>query len=420
MSSLFERKDEVQQSAFRSWKVKNMKSTIIAGTGVGKTRIMLLCAQHLLSRYTEQEKLEKEFYFISPLADLEKQIRDEAKKWNMADDILPYVSFHTIQKARTFSNRQIEGVFIDEVHMTLANDLDSSARKFYLNNEIRFIAAFTATWPENEEYGKFLSKLAPKSYDLSFEDAKDGDIVADYLLFKIPVTLLPGEKATITQANYMYNKCQFDLLGEISPSEMFTAAGSILKNGGTSDERKIASMYFNSIRKRKAVINNAENKHVGTVEAIKLLSSGKDKSRFLTFNGSITLANELTRRINRELKKEAIRTKAYHSKLGSKARFDILDNFKTKRHITGLNTVEAANAGLDVPDLEYIVMNGITSKALPMIQRIGRAARWVEGKKAKAILFYVKDSQEEKWMKNATKSFESIRIDSVSQIKDHL
>lgn len=422
MTTIFERKDEEQQKALRAWTIKNRRASIIAGTGVGKTRIMLLCAQELLSRYSKKEKEELNFYFISPLADLEKQIRDECEKWGLSSDILPYVEFYTIHKARKFKGVNIEGVFVDEIHMTLADDLDESARKFYTSNNIRFIAGFTATWPENQEYGQFLSKLAPKAYDLSFEEAKDKDLVANYILFKVPVKLLPGEQVILNQANYMYNKCQYDLLGEISPSEMFQEAGYILKTGtGTKDEKRIAAMYFNAIRKRKAVINNAENKHVETVNAVQLLSSGKNKARFLTFNGGITLATSLTRRINRELKSNGIKTKAYHSKLGMKARSEILENFKDKRHITGLNTVDAANAALDVPDLEYIVLNGITSKALPMIQRVGRAARWVEGKKAKAILFYVKDSQEEKWMNNATKSFgEVVTIDNVNLMKDFL
>lgn len=419
--TIFERKDEEQQKALQAWKVKRMRGTIIAGTGVGKTRVMLLCAAELLERYTEKEKKEKKFYFISPLADLEKQIRDECEKWGLDKKILPYVEFSTIQKARLFNGVDIEGAFVDEVHMTLANDLVTSSRKFYLNNNIRFIAGFTATWPENEEYGKYLETLAPKCFDLSFEEAMHKELVANYVLFKIPVNLLPGEKSVLNSANYMYNNCQYELLGTISPKEMFQECSSILKNGGSKDEMRIAAMYFNSIRKRKSIINNADSKYAKTVKAVKLLSSGQNKARFLTFNGTITLANQLTSRINKELKQQAIRTKSYHSKLSTKTRYEILQNFKQKRHITGLNTVQAANAALDVPDLEYIVLNGITSKALPMIQRVGRAARWVEGKKAKAILFYVKDSQEEKWMANATKSFgEVVTIDEVSKIKDYL
>ena len=66
------------------------------------------------------------------------------------------------------------------------------------------------------------------------------------------------------------------------------------------------------------------------------------------------------------------------------------------------------NQGLDIPDANMGIMCGITSKALPMIQRIGRLIRFQEGKVGEIYILYVKDSQEEKWLKNATKSLNNV------------
>ena len=54
------------------------------------------------------------------------------------------------------------------------------------------------------------------------------------------------------------------------------------------------------------------------------------------------------------------------------------------------------------------IICGITSKSLPMIQRVGRLIRFQEGKIGEIIILYVKDSQEEKWLKNAVKKLNNI------------
>ena len=64
--------------------------------------------------------------------------------------------------------------------------------------------------------------------------------------------------------------------------------------------------------------------------------------------------------------------------------------------------------GFDVPDANMGIICGITSKSLSMIQRVGRLIRFKEGKVGEIIILYVADSQEEKWLKKATKSLKNI------------
>ena len=84
-----------------------------------------------------------------------------------------------------------------------------------------------------------------------------------------------------------------------------------------------------------------------------------------------------------------------------------LDAFKNDV-IKVLCSTKALNQGLDIPDANMGIMCGITSKALPMIQRIGRLVRFQENKTGKIIIIYVKDSQEEKWLKNSTKNLDNV------------
>ena len=50
----------------------------------------------------------------------------------------------------------------------------------------------------------------------------------------------------------------------------------------------------------------------------------------------------------------------------------------------------------------------ITSKSLSMIQRVGRLIRFQEDKIGEIIILYVKDSQEEKWLRNAVRTLDNI------------
>jgi ERCC4-related helicase len=54
------------------------------------------------------------------------------------------------------------------------------------------------------------------------------------------------------------------------------------------------------------------------------------------------------------------------------------------------------------------VICGLTSKGLTMIQRVGRIIRFQENKVGKIVILYVKDSQEEKWLKSSVKSLNNV------------
>ena len=76
------------------------------------------------------------------------------------------------------------------------------------------------------------------------------------------------------------------------------------------------------------------------------------------------------------------------------------------------------NQGFDVPDSEVGIIAGLDSKALPMIQRIGRLLRLSEDKIGKIFILYVADSQEEKWLKTAVSKLSNINwLKSIEDVK---
>ena len=72
-----------------------------------------------------------------------------------------------------------------------------------------------------------------------------------------------------------------------------------------------------------------------------------------------------------------------------------------------LCSTKALNQGLDIPDATIGIICGLTSKALTMIQRVGRLVR-IDPKNpkktGKVVIMYVVNSQEQKWLENALRN----------------
>ena len=73
--------------------------------------------------------------------------------------------------------------------------------------------------------------------------------------------------------------------------------------------------------------------------------------------------------------------------------------------------------GANLPFLVIGIVAGGTSKERELVQRLGRTIRYEENKKAILIRVYVKNTQDEKWMKQAQAGYTVQEISSVEEIK---
>ena len=259
---------------------------------------------------------------------------------------------------------------------------------------------------------------------MTYEEAKKHKLVAPYVIFKIPVELTKTEKDRLTKINNIYNYSQFELLGYISPGEMFTESQKVMADSSLSSQDKAPAFKFMAaVRNRKTLLHGAIGKRSVAIKVIQHLSSGptSNKKRFMTFSGDISSAIDLANDVNTALVKNRVKVAAYHSKITKSKRAKLLDEFKTTKKITGLSAVIAGGTGLDIPDLSYIIINALNSKSLAMIQRLGRVGRFEEGKTAYVVIPYIKGSQEEKWTENSLKAFENVvEVESINEIFDEV
>ena len=280
-------------------------------------------------------------------------------------------------------------VLCDEIHLGLS----PKYREFFNNNTYDSILCMTATPPEEYEYKELLKELAPTVYNITLDECVAKGIVAPYTIYCKPVQLTPTEKDEYKKINnsFVYYKYK---LGQFNA---FDEAKRIMgdKNAHPGD-KKCAVMFYRAIRERKKIVDFASNK---IAEFQKLVFNNLG-NKMLAFSGANDFTDQLCASVS-------TLSATYHSKKTKKQREKALEDFKTGS-INVLCSTKALNQGLDVPDANVGIICGITSKSLSMIQRVGRLIRFQEGKVGEIYILYVQNSQEEKWLKSATKSLNNV------------
>ena len=376
-------RDEEQKKALNNWASNNYVGSIIAGTGFGKSRCGILAASHVYNLNRSSKIL-----ILVPTVQLQSQFAEEFHKWGL-EDCLDNVDILCYQSAYKLSGNHYGLVLCDEIHLGLSPEY----RKFFENNTYDKLLCMTATLPEEIEYKQLLATLSPTVYKITLDQCVAKGIVSPYTIYCKPVQLTGTEKDEYKKINnsFVYYKYK---LGQFNA---FDEAKRIMgdKNAHPAD-KKCAVMFYRAIRERKKIVDFASNK---ITQFQKLVLNNMD-SKILAFSG----ANDFTDQMCASVSPLSA---AYHSKITKKKREQALEDFKTNK-INVLCSTKALNQGLDIPDANMGVMCGITSKALPMIQRVGRLIRFQEGKVGEIYILYVENSQEEKWLKNAVKSLNNV------------
>lgn len=379
VSQINQVRDVEQKKALNNWAADGYVGSIIAGTGFGKSRCGVLAIEYALKHGGNA-------LILVPTVQLQDQFIEEFDKWGVSTTNVEVLCY---QSAYKLLGNHYSIVLCDEVHLGLS----SQYRKFFDNNTYDKLLCMTATLPEEQEYKDLLDTLAPTVYKISLDACVAAGIVSPYHIYCKPLQLTPVEQKEYKKINNSFVYYKYEL-GQFNA---FDEAQRIMgdKNAHPSD-KKSAVMFYRAIRERKKIVDFASNK-VAEFQKLVLNNMG---SKILAFSGANDFTDQLCASVSPL-------SATYHSKKTKKQREKALEDFRTNK-INVLCSTKALNQGLDIPDANMGIMCGITSKALPMIQRIGRLIRFQEGKVGEIYILYVKDSQEEKWLKNATKSLNNV------------
>lgn len=395
MEDLNELKDKQQKKALNHWAMNSFHGSIIAGTGFGKSRCGVIAVGETIKRLKDSEKnvenREITGLVLVPTTQLKDQFKEEFIKWGY-EECLDTVDFMCYQSAYKMIGKHYDVVICDEIHLGLSPEY----RKFFDNNIFDRLLCMTATLPEEYEYKELLLEIAPIVFEITLDECVDLGLVSPYNIICRPIELTFDERTSYKKINnrFVYWKSQ---LGNFDAWEN---AKLIMQDLSASpQEKKAATQFYRCIRERKKIIDFASNK----IGAFRDLVFANPTKRILAFGG----ANEFTDILSDSVIPLA---QSYHSKRTKKQKEAALDNFRTGK-INVLCSTKALNQGFDVPDANMGIICGITSKSLSMIQRVGRLIRFQEGKTGEVIVLYVKDSQEEKWIKSATKNLKNVTFE---------
>jgi len=374
---IYEIKDKEQRKALNLWAKYGYNGSIIAGTGFGKSRCGILAIGRLLEE--NQRAL-----VLVPTNQLQDQFAEEFKKWGY-ENTLDRVDILCYQSAHKLRDEHYNIVVCDEIHLGLS----PIYRKFFEHNTYDKLLCMTATIPEEDEYKEYLLKLSPIRYIITLDECVALKLVAPYEIICVPIDLNDEDKQAYKKANNKFVQAKYRIGG----FNTFEDAKAILAKKIPGDAGA-AKMFFDAIRERKQVVQHATSK----IDKAKQLVNNHKDGKILVFSGS----NDFT-----ESMADALGGLYYHSKIGKRRRAEILERFLEESERV-LCSTKALNQGFNVPDANIGIIAGLDSKSLPLIQRVGRLLRMKEGKSGTIYIIYVKDSQEEKWVKNATKPLTNV------------
>tara|TARA_R110000823_G_scaffold80962_3_gene184126 strand:+ start:237 stop:1415 length:1179 start_codon:yes stop_codon:yes gene_type:complete len=384
--NILKTKDDEQRKALNAWAQKsNCIGSIIAGTGFGKSRCGVLAINKML---TSSSVDNKRGLVLVPTQQLQTQFREEFIKWD-CEDVLEYIDIICYQSAYKLQDQHYTIVVCDEIHLGLSPEY----RKFFENNSWDKLLCMTATPPEEIEYKEYLYKLAPLAYTISLDDCVTLGLVSPYKVICKPIKLNADEQKDYKKANNTFVYAKYNL-GQFNA---FEQAQYILSNkNSTPQERQYATMFYRAIRQRKAVVDHA----IGKIEELQKLVIKHVGEKMLVFGGSNAFTDQLA-------EATCCLSTVYHSGKTKKQKEEALKDFRSGDKPV-LCSTKALNQGFDVKDATMAVICGLTSKGLTMIQRIGRIIRYQEDKIGQIIILYVKDSQEEKWLRNSVKTLNNV------------
>mgnify|MGYP003646117231 CR=1 FL=1 len=384
-------RDREQWEACRKLRVKGYNGCVLAGTGFGKTRVMVKS----IIGWCEQEMIGDAILILVPFEHLKTRFKDEFCKVMGEEKGKEFVENHVEMYCYASISKldpiAFSLVVCDEIHLGLTD----KCMEFYAMFKGPKMMC-TATMPEDSEYRKRLINLVPLAYKITIDRCVELGIVAPYKIKCVALELTKEEKAEYKTVNanfgYWKGKLGFDA---------FNMAQAVLANKSKygNEMMQAALGFYRAIRQRKTIVDHAKNK----IKLAQLFANSTD-GRILVFGGDNAFTDSLADSITGSV--------IYHSKKTKKVREAALKAFKNGEAKV-LCSTKALNQGLDIPNASIGLICGLTSKALTMIQRVGRLVRIDPDDPKKIgsiVILYVKDSQEEKWLINSLKTTDPSNI----------
>ena len=380
---------ERQQEAIRRWIKAKGRGSIEAATGFGKTRCGLIAIRALLKKYPQFRIL-----VVVPTTALKNQWQTQIDEWGFSFNVEIQVINSVIKH-----EWNCDLLLLDECHRFSSDDF----RLIFKCVKYKLILGLTATFERLDGKHIIMQKYCPIVDIISFAECLANGWVANYkeYIVLIDVDNINDYRALNKEWIEHYEFFQFDFdkaMSMVKPGVGWKnklAYRDELYQGDDENKRKeiLKSINFHSIRftqtmqLRKAFINN----HPKKVEVARKIIESRSDKKIITFSNNVKMA-------------EAIGIgDVYTGKVSKKRSITMIEDFN-KSDVGVLNTCAKANEGLDVSGLSVAIILGTDSSETKARQRRGRTVRKENDKVAEVFYIVIKDTVEEKWVKNNHKT----------------
>lgn len=379
---------ERQQEAIKYWIKAKGKGTIEGCTGVGKTRIGLMTIKALLKKYPQFRVL-----VVVPTVALKEQWQVQLDDWGFTFNSEVQV-INTVIKHKW----NCDLLIIDECHRVNSNDFS----QIFSCVKYKLILGLTATFERLDGKHIIMQKYCPIVDKISFMEALANGWVSDYKEYVVLIDVdnideyKEYNKEWLEHFEFFQFKFELamSLIGKDGWKAMLKLRDEMYKGNDPEVKKKVlqninyhSAGFIRTLTKRKAFINN----HPKKIEIAKKIIEARSNKKIITFSNNVKMA-------------EAIRIgDVYTGRVSKKRSSTIIEDFS--RESKGvLNTVKRADEGIDIPGLSVAIILGTDSSETKARQRRGRIVRKEGNKIAEVFYIVIKDTIEEKWVKNSHKT----------------
>lgn len=379
---------ERQQESVKKWLACKGKGSIEAATGFGKTNVGLITIKALLKKYPQFRIL-----VVVPTTTLKTQWQNKIDEWgftfNAEIQVINTIIKHTWQ---------CDLLILDEEHRYNSEDFSQIFQKV----KYKLILGLTATFERLDGKHIIMQKYCPIIDKISILECQVNGWVSEYkeYIVLIDVDDITEFKALNKEFIRLFEFFNFDFnsakkcCGKDGWKFAIKFADELYKGNDENRRKEVrkatminAIQLMRNTQKRKLFINN----HPKKIQITRKIIEARSDKKIITFSNNVNMAESIGY------------GNVYTGRVSKKRSDTMIEDFNAAS--TGvLNTCAKANEGLDVKGLSVAIILGTDSSETKARQRRGRAVRKEENKVAEIFYIVIRETTEEKWVKNNHKT----------------
>jgi superfamily II DNA or RNA helicase len=361
------KREDIQSQALKI-AIENKKCGLGISMGVGKTRVAI---QHLQHNYNPLI----EVLVVIPKNSIAQSWLDELDKMGLKE-LANHITFTTYISLKKHNPNNYDIVYLDECHSLLRN------HEIFLSQFNGKILGLTGTPPENFDKAMMVKKYCPIKFNFTVDEATDSKILNNYqiIVHELELSKLKTLKKTKKNGGFWWTSEFID----------YDYTTKRCEDATTPKQKQWAAL----MRMRSIMTYSTKEDYV------KSLTSAL-KSKCIIFANTQKQADKLCEY-------------SYHT--GNPKSKKNLELF-TDGQINKLSCVLQLSEGVTIPNLKQGVIMHAYGNEKTSSQRIGRLLRLDPNDTSTCHILCYKNTQDQVWVKNALKDFDSSKIKYYNPLK---